>query len=163
MCVYISVCACVCVCWSTCSYAWFIRVVYACSVSVLLYSNMCEAARPVVSLCNPMSGRISAMGNKCMSATGSMDASPYPNPPPCVSLQICDVYGLGHLSHLRVLNLAGNEITVVSGLFELKSLTELNLRRNRVRQVVSACMSVCMNGWVEEGMVSKGLDSVTPY
>lgn len=55
----------------------------------------------------------------------------------CVQ-QICDVSGLGHLSHLRVLNLAGNEITVVSGLFELKSLTELNLRRNRVRQVVSA-------------------------
>ena len=64
-----------------------------------------------------------------------------------MSQQICDVSGLGHLSHLRVLNLAGNEITVVSGLFELKSLTELNLRRNRVRQVVStkyvcSCMKV---------------------
>ena len=64
-----------------------------------------------------------------------------------MSQQTCDVSGLGHLSHLRVLNLAGNEITVVSGLFELKSLTELNLRRNRVRQVVSAkyvclCMKV---------------------
>ena len=68
-----------------------------------------------------------------------------------VTLQISDVSGLSHLSHLRVLNLAGNEITVVSGLFELTSLTELNLRRNRVRQVVSACMCVCRGGrW--EGM-----------
>ena len=51
-------------------------------------------------------------------------------------LQIRDIEGLGHLAHLRVLNLAGNEITCVSNLSALPALTELNLRRNRITLVV---------------------------
>ena len=51
-------------------------------------------------------------------------------------LQIRDIEGLGHLAHLRVLNLAGNEITCVSNLTGLQALTELNLRRNRITLVV---------------------------
>ncbi len=39
--------------------------------------------------------------------------------------------------HLRILNLAGNDITSVTGLGHLHSLEEINLRRNRVSQVVS--------------------------
>ena len=73
-----------------------------------------------------------------------------------VSVQICDVSGLGHLSHLRVLNLAGNEITVVSGLFGLQSLTELNLRRNRVRQVVSVYGGAWKQGTVGLGCTYVG-------
>ena len=51
-------------------------------------------------------------------------------------IQIKEVEGLGHFSHLRVLNLAGNEITVVHQMKGLLSLTELNLRRNRITHVV---------------------------
>lgn len=39
---------------------------------------------------------------------------------------------LSHLKDLRVLNLAGNEITHAKNLAGLNSLTEINLRRNRV-------------------------------
>ena len=52
-------------------------------------------------------------------------------------VQIKEVEGLGHFSHLRVLNLAGNEITVVHQMKGLLSLTELNLRRNRITHIVS--------------------------
>lgn len=50
--------------------------------------------------------------------------------------QIRDIENLGHLAHLRVLNLAGNEIACVSGLTGLQALAELNLRRNRITLVV---------------------------
>lgn len=51
--------------------------------------------------------------------------------------QIREVEDLGHLSHLRVLNLAGNEITCASSLTGLTALAELNFRRNRITHVVS--------------------------
>ena len=44
---------------------------------------------------------------------------------------------LSHLCHLRVLNLAGNELTHVDHFEGLHSLVELNLRRNKISQVVS--------------------------
>lgn len=56
-------------------------------------------------------------------------------------LQIREIECLNHLSHLRVLNLAGNDLTCVSGLAGLQALAELNLRRNRVTHVV--CMHGC--------------------
>ena len=50
--------------------------------------------------------------------------------------QIREVESLDHLTHLRVLNLAGNEITCVSSLAGLSALAELNFRRNRITHVV---------------------------
>ena len=47
------------------------------------------------------------------------------------------IENLSHLVELRVLNLAGNEITVANNLSGLESLTELNLRRNKIGSVVS--------------------------
>ena len=64
-------------------------------------------------------------------------SSPPPPPPPPPHLQIREIECLDHLSHLRVLNLAGNNITCVSGLARLQALAELNLRRNRITNVVS--------------------------
>ena len=65
------------------------------------------------------------------------------------TLQIREIESLSHLSHLRVLNLAGNDLTCVSGLAGLQALAELNLRRNRITNVVCmyvyyVCMCVCM-------------------
>jgi len=37
------------------------------------------------------------------------------------------------LTDLRVLNLAGNMLSVVEGLSKLSALTELNLRRNSIK------------------------------
>ena len=54
-----------------------------------------------------------------------------------VVFQIRDIECLGHLTHLRVLNLAGNDITCVSNLAGLQALAELNIRRNRITHVVS--------------------------
>ncbi|KAG7250262.1 hypothetical protein CRUP_032277 [Coryphaenoides rupestris] len=44
---------------------------------------------------------------------------------------------VSHLTRLRVLNLAGNEITRVDNLRGLDALTELNLQRNCISSVVS--------------------------
>lgn len=58
----------------------------------------------------------------------------------CIDLfthpQIRYIECLNHLTHLRVLNLAGNDITCVSSLVGLQVLAELNLRRNRITHVV---------------------------
>ena len=73
----------------------------------------------------------------------------------CVCVFVCvkirEVENLCHLSHLRVLNLAGNDITCVTGLAGLTALTELNFRRNRITHVVSLlslslslCVCVCV-------------------
>jgi hypothetical protein len=43
---------------------------------------------------------------------------------------------LTHMAELRVLNLAGNQISLVENVSGLNSLTELNLRRNKITQVV---------------------------
>lgn len=51
--------------------------------------------------------------------------------------QISLIENLNHLAELRVLNLAGNQITNVDNLAGMDSLAELNLRRNRIRMVVS--------------------------
>lgn len=51
--------------------------------------------------------------------------------------QIRDITNLHHLTTLRVLNLAGNDISCVKQLSGLLSLTELNLRRNRITHMVS--------------------------
>ena len=58
---------------------------------------------------------------------------------------------IGHLSHLRVLNLAGNNITVVEDLSGLSSLAELNLRRNRITHVsvISVDFIVLKNNYVQ--------------
>ena len=50
--------------------------------------------------------------------------------------QIREISNLNHLCHLRVLNLAGNDITVLKGVSGLIALSELNLRRNRITQVL---------------------------
>lgn len=50
--------------------------------------------------------------------------------------QIKEIKNLDHLSDLRVLNLAGNQIEHVRNLTGLNLLTELNLRRNKIRTVV---------------------------
>ena len=51
--------------------------------------------------------------------------------------QVREIEGLSHLSHLRVLNLAGNDISCVANLSGLQALAELNLRRNRITSMVS--------------------------
>ena len=57
--------------------------------------------------------------------------------------QIREVENLSHLTHLRVLNLAGNELTCVTGLTGLTALAELNFRRNRITHVASRlCMVI---------------------
>jgi len=55
--------------------------------------------------------------------------------------QITEIEGLQGLQHLRILNMAGNDITCVSGLAHLHSLEEINLRRNRVTNVVRKRMA----------------------
>ena len=52
-------------------------------------------------------------------------------------LQIRHIERLNHLTELRVLNLAGNRIEFVDNLQGMNALTELNLRRNQIRSVVS--------------------------
>lgn len=51
--------------------------------------------------------------------------------------QIIRIGNVSHLTRLRVLNLAGNEITRVDNLHGLDALTELNLQRNCISSVVS--------------------------
>ncbi len=53
-----------------------------------------------------------------------------------IIVQIRYIENLNHLTHLRVLNLAGNDLTCVSSLAGLQALAELNLRRNRITHVV---------------------------
>lgn len=50
--------------------------------------------------------------------------------------QIRDVENLNHLTELRVLNLAGNQIEQVDNLAGLSSIKEINLRRNRISTLV---------------------------
>lgn len=56
-------------------------------------------------------------------------------------LQICRIENISHLSELRVLNLAGNNISAVENLKGLDCLTELNLRHNSISFVVSSLFS----------------------
>lgn len=51
-------------------------------------------------------------------------------------LQIVKIENLAHLTELRVLNLAGNEIVNVCNVSGMKALAELNLRRNKISAVV---------------------------
>jgi len=51
--------------------------------------------------------------------------------------QIIRIGNVSHLTRLRVLNLAGNEITRVDNLHGLDALTELNVQRNCISSVVS--------------------------
>jgi Leucine-rich repeat (LRR) protein len=51
--------------------------------------------------------------------------------------QIELIQGLDHLKALRVLNLAGNTITRLERVHGLASLTELNLRRNKLSEVAA--------------------------
>ncbi len=64
----------------------------------------------------------------------------------CIDLfthpQIRYIECLNHLTHLRVLNLAGNDITCVSSLVGLQVLAELNLRRNRITHVVRTWLTL---------------------
>lgn len=53
--------------------------------------------------------------------------------------QIIKIENLGHLTELRVLNLAGNEIVHVCNVSGMRALAELNLRRNKICTVV--CVS----------------------
>uniref|UniRef100_A0A665VQL1 Dynein assembly factor 1, axonemal n=1 Tax=Echeneis naucrates TaxID=173247 RepID=A0A665VQL1_ECHNA len=50
--------------------------------------------------------------------------------------KICRIENVSHLSELRVLNLAGNNISRVENLQKLDCLTELNLRHNCISFVV---------------------------
>ena len=54
-----------------------------------------------------------------------------------INLQIVKIENLGHLTELRVLNLAGNEIVNVCNVSGMRALAELNLRRNKITTVVS--------------------------
>lgn len=54
-----------------------------------------------------------------------------------MNLQIVTIENLSHLTELRVLNLAGNEIVHVSSVSGMRALAELNLRRNKICTVVS--------------------------
>ena len=54
-----------------------------------------------------------------------------------MNLQIVKIENLSHLTELRVLNLAGNEIVHVSSVSGMRALAELNLRRNKICTVVS--------------------------
>lgn len=54
----------------------------------------------------------------------------------CVFPQIYRIENVSHLSELRVLNLAGNNISRVENLQRLDCLTELNLRHNCISFVV---------------------------
>ena len=56
-------------------------------------------------------------------------------------MQIIKIENLGHLTELRVLNLAGNEIVHVCNVSGMKALAELNLRRNKICIVVCVCYS----------------------
>lgn len=53
--------------------------------------------------------------------------------------QITQVGGLSNLSELKVLNLAGNQIRILGNydLQGLRSLQELNLRRNRLKKLLA--------------------------
>ena len=53
-----------------------------------------------------------------------------------MNLQIVKIENLSHLTELRVLNLAGNEIVHVSSVSGMRALAELNLRRNKICTVV---------------------------
>ena len=46
-------------------------------------------------------------------------------------LQIVKIENLAHLTELRVLNLAGNEIVNICNVSGMKALAELNLKRNK--------------------------------
>ena len=59
-------------------------------------------------------------------------------------LQIVKIENLAHLTELRVLNLAGNEIVNVCNVSGMKALAELNLRRNKISTVVR-CMYFCLS------------------
>lgn len=54
----------------------------------------------------------------------------------CALIQICRIENMSHLIELRVLNLAGNNISRVENLQGLNCLTELNLRNNCISVVV---------------------------
>ena len=54
-----------------------------------------------------------------------------------MNLQIVKIENLSHLTELRVLNLAGNEIVHVSSVSGMRALAELNLGRNKICTVVS--------------------------
>ena len=56
--------------------------------------------------------------------------------PLVVPFQITRIAGVSHLGRLRLLNLAGNDISRVENLRGLDSLTELNLQRNCISSVV---------------------------
>ena len=51
-------------------------------------------------------------------------------------LQIVKIENLAHLTELRVLNLAGNEIVNICNVSAMKALAELNLKRNKISTVV---------------------------
>jgi len=62
-------------------------------------------------------------------------------------LQIIKIENLGHLTELRVLNLAGNEIVHVCNVSGMRALAELNLRRNKIGTVVCIFVSVYQITW----------------
>lgn len=49
------------------------------------------------------------------------------------------------MSELRVLNLAGNKIEVVTGVNQLSSLTELNVRRNKIHTILDGSIDKLFN------------------
>lgn len=61
--------------------------------------------------------------------------------------QIREIVNLSHLGHLRVLNLAGNDISVLEGVSGLHSLSELNLRRNKITHVTTVLMTIFDDCW----------------
>ncbi|KFW83628.1 Leucine-rich repeat-containing protein 49, partial [Manacus vitellinus] len=58
--------------------------------------------------------------------------------------QITKIENIGHLSELRVLNLARNLLTIVENLNGLDSLTELNLRHNQVSAIKDVDTLPCL-------------------
>ena len=73
-------------------------------------------------------------------------------------LQIAKIENLAHLTVLRVLHLAGNEIVNVCKVSGMKPLAELNLRRNKISSVVRMYFFkflICRNR-VGEGATAEG-------
>lgn len=66
----------------------------------------------------------------------------------CALIQICRIQNVSHLSELKVLNLAGNNISNVENVQGLDNLTELNLRNNFISLLVREYFHISLLNYV---------------